>query len=90
MEIQKFDPMLDAMGQTKQTFYETFTRAALRERCIPFIIKAPLSDTHANSNILSQEEAEAKHIATALEIYVKGSLDVFNHRINVDINNRLM
>ena len=34
--------MLDEMGQTKQTFYETFTRTALRERSIPFIIKAPL------------------------------------------------
>ena len=40
--------------------------------------------------ILSQEEAEAKRIATALEIYVKGSLNVFNHRTNVDINNRLI
>ena len=40
--------------------------------------------------ILSQEEAEAKRIATALELYVKGSLNVFNHRTNVDINNRLI
>lgn len=41
---EELGAMLDAMGQTKQTFYETFTRTALRERCIPFIIKAPLSD----------------------------------------------
>jgi hypothetical protein len=27
--------MLDEMGQTKQTFYETFTKTALRERRIP-------------------------------------------------------
>ena len=40
--------------------------------------------------ILAQEEPEAKRIATALEIYVKGSLNVFNHRTNVDINNRLI
>ncbi len=40
--------MLDAMGQTKQTFYETFTRTALRERSIPFIIKAPLPENHVN------------------------------------------
>lgn len=40
--------------------------------------------------ILAQDEPEAKHIATALEIYVKGSLNVFNHRTNVDINNRLI
>ena len=36
--------MLAAMGQTKQTFYETFTRTALRERSIPFIIKAPIDE----------------------------------------------
>ena len=29
---EELDEMLDAMGQTKQTFYETFTRTALRER----------------------------------------------------------
>ena len=40
--------------------------------------------------ILDQEEKEAKRIATALEIYVKGSLNVFNHRTNVDISNRLV
>lgn len=40
--------------------------------------------------IMAQEEPEAKRIATALEIYVKGSLNVFNHRTNVDIDNRLI
>ncbi len=41
-------------------------------------------------NIQKQDEPEAKRIATALEIYVTGSLNVFNHRTNVDINNRLV
>lgn len=40
--------------------------------------------------LLAQEESEAKHVATALEIYVHGSLNVFNHRTNVDITNRLV
>lgn len=39
---EELDAMLEEMGQTKQTFYETFTRTALRERSIPFMIKAPL------------------------------------------------
>lgn len=39
---EELGEMLDAMGQTKQTFYETFTRTALRERSIPFIISAPV------------------------------------------------
>ena len=40
--------------------------------------------------LLKQGEIEAKHVATALEIYVTGSLNVFNHRTNVDITNRLV
>jgi type IV secretory pathway VirB4 component len=38
----------------------------------------------------NQEEKEAQHIRAALEIYVTGSLNVFNHRTNVDITNRLV
>ncbi|MBO5521748.1 MAG: ATP-binding protein, partial [Eubacterium sp.] len=40
--------------------------------------------------LLEQEEKEAHHVATALEIYVKGSLNLFNHRTNVDVSNRLV
>nr|WP_319592858.1 ATP-binding protein [Jeotgalibaca arthritidis] len=38
----------------------------------------------------NQEEKEAQHIRAALEIYVTGSLNLFNHRTNVDITNRLV
>ena len=38
----------------------------------------------------AQDEKEAQYIATALEIYVTGSLNVFNHRTNVDVQNRLV
>jgi antitoxin component of RelBE/YafQ-DinJ toxin-antitoxin module len=41
---EELGEMLDEMGQTKQTFYETFTRTALRERSIPFIISAPINN----------------------------------------------
>ena len=40
--------------------------------------------------LLTQEEPEARHVAAALEIYVKGSLNIFNHRTNVDIHNRIV
>ena len=40
--------------------------------------------------LLKQEEKEAHYIATALEIYVTGSLNVFNHRTNVDIHSRIV
>ncbi len=32
----------------------------------------------------------ADHLAVALEIFVNGSLNLFNHRTNVDLNNRLI
>jgi len=37
-----------------------------------------------------QAEPEAQRIATSLEIYVTGSLNVFNHRTNVELNNRIV
>ena len=40
--------------------------------------------------LLKQEEKEARHVATALEIYVTDSLNIFNHRTNVDITNRIV
>ena len=41
-------------------------------------------------SLSEQDEPEARHVATALEIYVHGSLNVFNHRTNIDITNRLV
>ena len=38
----------------------------------------------------SRRKKEAHHVATALEIYVKGSLNLFNHRTNVNVNNRIV
>ena len=38
----------------------------------------------------AQEEEKAQRIATALEIYVNGSLKVFNHQTNVQLDNRIV
>jgi hypothetical protein len=46
-----------------------------------------LGDLHAL--LKSQDEPEARNLSTALEIYVSGSLSVFNHRTNVDVGSRL-
>ena len=40
--------------------------------------------------LLRQPEPEAARIASALELYVSGSLNVFNHRTNVELSNRLV
>jgi len=40
--------------------------------------------------LCEQPEPESKRLATALEIYVTGSLNVFNHQTNVDLDSRLV
>lgn len=42
------------------------------------------------NNLERQPEREARELALAFEIYTKGSLDVFAHQSNVDINNRFV
>ena len=47
-----------------------------------------LGDLHAL--LCEQPEPEAQRLATALEIYVSGSLNVFNHRTNVEVKSRIV
>ena len=69
------------------------------DRCVRLVYQTYLNDPRPENmpiledlyNLLrGQEEKEAQYIATALEIYVTGSLNVFNHQSNVDINNRIV
>ena len=69
------------------------------DRCVRLVYNDYLNDPRPeNMPILedlydllrAQEEKEAQYIATALEIYVTGSLNVFNHRTTVNINNRIV
>ena len=69
------------------------------DRCVRLVYRDYLADpTPENMPILEdlynalleQGEKEAHYIATALEIYVTGSLNVFNHRTNVDIHSRIV
>ncbi|MCR5136150.1 MAG: antitoxin [Oscillospiraceae bacterium] len=50
-DYEALNDLLSDMGQTKQTFYESYTKTALRERRIPFIISAPLDPFYSESNI---------------------------------------
>ena len=40
--------------------------------------------------LLRQPETEARRVASALELYCTGSLNLFNHRTNVEVSNRLL
>ena len=69
------------------------------DRCVRMVYQDYLNDPKPeNMPILGdlydclrrQEEKEAQFIATALEIYVTGSLNVFNHQTDVDVSNRVV
>ena len=53
--------ILSGMGQTKQTFYETYTKMVLRLRKIPFTIEAPPVDTfYSEANISRLQKSIAQ------------------------------
>ena len=55
--------------------------ARSREKYIPV-----MSDFY--DILMAQPEEEAKDIALSLELFVNGSLNIFNHQTNVDVDNR--
>ena len=68
-------------------------------RCIPFVYKKYLADPKPENMptlqdlydmLRSQNDPDADYIAKVLELYVTGYLNVFNHRTNVNIENRLV
>ena len=69
------------------------------DRCVRMVYRDYLNDPKPENmpvledlyqELRRQEEKEAQYVATALEIYVTGSLNVFNRRTNVDIQNRIV
>ena len=80
----------DGLQPVEKTFIDRCTRLVYRDYLQdPRPENMPvLGDLY--ELLLKQEETEAKRLATALEIYVTGSLNVFNHRTNVDLTNRLV
>ena len=69
------------------------------DRCVRSVYQAYFADPKPETmpiledlyvELKIQPEPEAQRIATALEIYVHGSLNLFNHRTNVNLKNRLV
>ena len=69
------------------------------DRCVRLVYRDYLNDPKPDNmpiledlynELRRQDEKEAQYIATALEIYVTGSLNVFNHRTNIDIHSRVV
>ena len=69
------------------------------DRCVRLVYRDYLNNPRPKNmpiledlyrTLREQEEKEAQYIATALEIYVTGSLNIFNHHTNVDVNSRIV
>ncbi len=69
------------------------------DRCVRQVYREYLRDPRPENmpiledlyrELKGQREREARELATMLEIYVSGSLNIFNHRTNVDIRNRVV
>jgi type IV secretory pathway VirB4 component len=69
------------------------------DRCLPIVYREYFADMRPEKMptledfynvLLEQGDDDANYIAKSIEIFVKGTLNVFNHRTNVDIANRLV
>ena len=69
------------------------------DRCVHMVYRDYLQDPKPEKMpvlgdlyelLRNQPEKEAQRLATALEIYVTGSLNVFNHQTNVEIKSRIV
>ena len=69
------------------------------DRCVHLVYRDYLQDPQPEKMpilgdlyrlLREQPEKEAQRLATALEIYVTGSLNVFNHQTNVEIKSRIV
>jgi len=73
----------EGLSPTEKTIIDRCVRLVYRDYLVnPHPDRMPILEDLYNL-IRKQTESEAQNIATALEIYVTGSLNVFNHRTNV-------
>ena len=80
----------DGLQPVEKTIIDRCVRQVYRNYLLdPVPENMPILEDLYNE-LRKQEEKEAQYIATALEIYVTGSLNVFNHRTNVDIRSRVV
>ncbi len=77
----------------------TSRQKAIIDRCVRNIYKDYVVDFNKDKiptlgdlyeEVLKQKEEDAEDIALTLEMYVKGSLDIFAHKTNIDSKNRIL
>lgn len=80
----------EGLQPVEKTVIDRCVRLVYRELALGLdTAKTPLlQDLY--EELLRQPEPEARRIATALELYCTGSLNLFNHPTNVDLNSRVV
>lgn len=80
----------DGLQPIEKTVIDRCVRTVYRDMMLhPDTAKTPrLQDLY--ELLCEQPEPEAKRIATALELYCTGSLNLFNHKTNVNLDNRIV
>ena len=80
----------EGLQPIEKTVIDRCVRLVYREMALGLeTAKTPLlQDLY--EELLRQPEPEAKRIATALELYCTGSLNLFNHPTNVNLNSRVV
>lgn len=95
----KSEFVMSLCDQLKTSGHISANQKSLIDRCVEKIYRTYLSqdykgtpptlcDLHAQ--LLEQEEAEAHDLALSLELFTKGSLNIFAHQTNVDMNRRIL
>lgn len=80
----------EGLQPIEKTVIDRCVRLVYREMALGLeTAKTPLlQDLY--EELLCQPEPEARRVATALELYCTGSLNLFNHPTNVDLNSRVV
>ena len=80
----------DGLQPIEKTVIDRCVRQVYREMALGLETTKPPLLQDLYEELLRQPEPEAKRIATALELYCTGSLNLFNHPTNVNLNSRVV
>lgn len=80
----------DGLQPVERTIIDRCTRMVYRDYLNDPVHTSMPTLQNLYGLLCEQTEPEAARLATALEIYVSGSLNVFNHPTNVDLNSRIV
>ena len=95
----KSEFVMSLCDELKTNGHISANQKSLIDRCVEKIYRKYLETDYAgdpptlcdlHEELLKQEEPEAHDLALSLELFTKGSLNIFAHQTNVDMNRRIL